>query len=330
MNKSDLVRKFITESGLKSKKEIAKQLFTKHPDKFSSVESARTHVRNVTGANGEARRKATKDPDKIKFFYNGFDKWADENLNTEQRPWDDPFKIPNSIKELNVIADLHSIHLDKQVMKKFMSRTKNKEALLINGDLMDSESVSRHIKGGNVIAYEKEIEICHKILKELKNEFTHVYFKEGNHDFWLERYLLTNAREIFKLLGLDLKTLLRCGELGVHHIHNLRYISYGDLDIVHGHEFTGSFGMGKFPANGYIDKWQTFKGRYDIKILAAHCHRQDVVMSKRSKDGKYGQGWTIPAMCRKSAGFNPYAGWDNGWCVLRNNDGITSVEVIIV
>ena len=76
---------------------------------------------------------------------------------------------------------------------------------------MDSESLSRHLKGHNLIEYEKELELCHNLLKGFKEEFDHVYFKEGNHDFWLERYLLNNAREIFRLRGLDLKTLLRLG-----------------------------------------------------------------------------------------------------------------------
>lgn len=330
MNKSDIVRDFITKSKITSKKEIARQMVELHPDKFKTIEDARALVRYVTGSTGGKRRELFKDIDKRSFFYNGFDKWATENLNTEPRPWDEPFIIPDSIKELNVIADLHSIHLNPKVMQKFMKQTTNKEALLINGDLMDSENLSRHIKGHNVIEYEKELNICHNILKELKKEFTHVYFKEGNHDFWLERYLLTNAREIFKLLGLDLKTLLRLGELGVHHIHNLRYIKYGDLDIVHGHEFSSAYGNGKFPATGYIDKWQTFRGIYDVKILAAHCHRQDYTVSKRSKTGEYGMGWVMPAMCRKAAGFNPYAGWDNGWAKLYNNDGNVNVKIVVV
>jgi len=329
VDKVDIVRKVLSETKFKTKKEVARYLFENFPEEFTSIEAARNSVRYAKGACGDKNRKI-KDPKLTKFFYDGFEAWATENLNTDLRPWDDPFVIPNSITTLNVIADLHSVHMDYRVMEKFLKDTKDKTAVLINGDLLDSETLSRHIKQHNLVEYEKEIEICHQILKGLKEEFNHVYFKAGNHDFWLERYLLINAREIFRLRGIQVEELLRCGELGVHFIHNLKYIKYGDLDIIHGHEFNAGFGAGKFPATGFVDKWQTFKGRYDIKILASHCHRQDINVSKRSKDGLYGIGWVTPAFCRKSAQYNPYAGWDNGWAVLTNNDGQTTVTIHVI
>lgn len=328
MTKSDLVRKFITENPkVKHKKDIARQLCELYPKKFKTVETARSLVRQVTGSSGEAHRNEINDPKLKKFFYNGFETWAEENLNTELAPWDEPFIIPQSIKKLNIIADLHSVHMDHKVMQRFLKDTKNKEAVLLNGDLMDSESLSRHLKSHNVIEYEKEIEICHQILKGLKEEFNHVYFKHGNHDFWLERYLLTNAREVFRLLGLDLDSLLRVGELGVHTIHNLKYIQYGDLDIVHGHEFPG-FGNGKFPSVGLLDKWQTFKHAYKVKVLCSHSHKQDMHISRKSKTGEFGQSWVTPAFCRKSAGYAPYAGWDNGWATAEITEKGTDVEMI--
>ena len=328
MTKRDIVRKFIAENKLKSKKQIARELVEQFPSLFHTLENARSTVRYVTGSHGQKHRDSIIGPEKTRFFYNGFETWAKENLNTELRPWDEAFQMA-PFKKLNVIADLHSIHLDHKVFEKFLTETTNKEAILVNGDLLDSEALSRHLKGHNVIEYERELEICQTILKGLKHEFTHVYFKSGNHDFWLERYLLTNAREIFKLLGLELSSLLKLNEIGVHYIHNLRYIQYGDLDIVHGHEF-GGFGGGKFPSVSVLDKWQTFKGKYDVKVLASHSHRNDHTISRRSKDGKFGEAWVTPAMCRKSASYNPYAGWDNGWAVLTNNEGKVSVEMRVV
>ena len=327
MTKNDLVRDYLTKHPNEtSKKNIARQLMKVYPEHFTDLEYTRATVRTVTGSHGNYHRSRISSPELTKFFYNGFEKWASENLNTEIAPWNEPFVIPNSITNLAVIADLHSIHLDHRVLQSLLKNVKDKTAILINGDLLDSESLSRHLKGHNLIEYEKELEICHQILKGLKEEFNHVYFKEGNHDFWLERYLLTNAREIFRLRGLSVKELLRCGELGVEHIHNLKYVQYGDLDICHGHEFPG-FGMGKYPATGLIDKWQRFKKYVDVRVMCSHSHRADKGMSKKSVDGKFGLGWVTPAMCRKGAHYAPYAGWDNGWAELENKDGFTSVNI---
>ena len=325
---SKLIRDYIDENPqVQSKKQIARNILELHPDKFTDLEGARGAVRYVTGAKGEKSRNWV-DKNERKFFYNGFENWAQENLNTELAPWDEPFVIPTSIKQLNIISDLHSVYMDPKVMKSFLKRTTNKEAVLINGDLMDSESLSRHLKSHNLVEYDKELELCHQILKGLKEEFDHVYYKLGNHCFFLERYLLTNAREVFRLRGMELHELLRCGELGVQHIHNLKYISFGDLDIIHGHEFPG-FGMGKFPATGLVDKWQTFKHQYEVQVLCAHSHKIDTAISKKSKDGKHGYGYSMGCMCRKAAGFNPFAGWDQGWAVVQlDNNGVADVQLI--
>ena len=330
MTKANIIRDLITQNTKNtSKRAIAVELYER--GLYKTVEAARSGVRRVLGVSGTKNKKVLTNPEFIKFFdLPQFNKWANENLDEETQPWAEAFQIPSSIKHLNIIADIHSVHLDKNVMKQFIKQTKNKEAVILNGDLMDSESLSRHLKGHNVIAYEKELEICHQILKGLKEEFTHVYFKEGNHDYWLNRYLLNNAREVFRLLGLDMKSLLRLGELGVHHMHNLKHWKYGDLDGVHGHEFPG-FGMGKFPATGLLDKWQTFKNKYEVKVISSHCHRVDYSISKKSKDGKFGYGWTTPAMCKKAAHFNPYAGWNNGWSVATiNADNLTEVKHIVI
>ncbi len=322
LHKRQKVREFYDQNpGKHDKSKVADIMATKYG---GTKESWRSSVRDVTGSMGDKNRaKAISE----KYFYNGFEKFHQENFKTEPEPFDEPFIIPSSIKKLSVISDLHSVYLDKDVMLSFLRRTKDKTAVMLNGDLMDSSSITRHLKEHNVVAYEKELEICHQILKGLKQEFTHVYFKEGNHDFWLQRYLLLNAREVFRVRGLELKELLRIGELGVHHIHNLKYWTFGDLDGVHGHEFPG-FGLGKFPARALVDKWQTFKHKYSVKVLCGHCHRQDEAVTPKSKTGEYGYGYTVAAMCRKRFSYSPFGGLEQGWAELEIVDGKTEVTLI--
>lgn len=322
MSKADIIRKFLAENSLRSKKGIARILHEQHPKIFKSIEDARTSVRYVTGRTWDADK--IKDPEKTKFFYNGFDKWSAQNLNIEEKQWNNPFVFPN-FETLNVIADLHSVHLNHKALETFIKTTKDKTAVLVNGDLLDSESLSRHIKGNNVVPYETELEICHQILKGLKEEFTHVYFHSGNHDYWLERYLRLNAREVFKVKGLTLNELLRLNEIGVQYIPQLQYMIFADIDILHGHQFN-SFGGGKFPSVSLLDRWQTFKKKYDVKVLCSHAHRYDTSISRKSKNGLFGQAWVTPAMCKKGAEYNPFAGWDIGWVVIKNINGITSIE----
>jgi len=113
----------------------------------------------------------------------------------------------------------------------------------------------------------------------------------------------------------------------VHTIHNLKYINYADLDIIHGHEFPG-FGSAKFPSVGLVDKWQTFKHNYSVKVLQAHSHRVDHTVTRKSKTNEFGEAWVMPAMCKKGASYAPFAGWDNGWATVNlNSDDKAEVKL---
>jgi len=336
MERCDIVRKYLDDNYVKKgisldtveKKGIARVMMKKHGKLFGDLEKARGVVRRVMGQYGNRERTKITDPEKQKYYGDAFYSWAEE-LDDEVRPWDEPYQIPTALKHLTIVADFHSIHCHKPAMEWFLKRQKDKGAVLVNGDMLDSESLSRHIKLHNVIGYEKEIEMTHNILKVLKSEFNNVFVKEGNHDFWLERYLLSNARELFRLRGLTVKELLRLGELKVPHIHNLQYVKFHDLDIIHGHELPMGFG-GKFIAKAYAERWQRYKRRMDVKVLASHCHRKDVGVVP-NQDGTIAYGWVTPALCRKGAQYNPYAPWDNGYSeAFLTEDGVQVKHNIFV
>jgi hypothetical protein len=328
MTKAGIVRKYLDDNFVNKgisldtveKKGIARVLLKKHPKEFQNLENTRGIIRHVMGQKGESTRGKMKDPQKEKYYGDAFYSWA-EAIDEEERPWDKPFIIPTATKYLTIAADFHSKHCVKNAVEWMLKRTKDKSALLMNGDLLDSESLSRHIKLHNVIDYDKELEMTHNLIKVFKSEFNDVYVKEGNHDFWLERYLLSNARELFRLRGLTVKELLKLGELKVPHIHNLQYIQFHDLDIIHGHEVGMGFGA-QFIARAYAKRWQRFKRRMDVKILTSHCHRQDVEVL-HNQDGTYAYGWVTPAMCRKGAQYNPYAPGDIGYSeAFLTEDGV--------
>lgn len=317
MTKRDFVRDYLEKNYIQKghsldtieKKGLARILCAKFPDKFSDVEATRLIIRGVMGQHGDVGRKDVG-PKNEKYFGDAFYRWA-EQLDEEDRPWDSPFIIPSTIKNLVIAADFHSKHCVKKAIEWMLKRTKDKSALLMNGDLLDSESLSRHIKLHKVIDYDKELEMTHELIKVFKSEFNDVYVKEGNHDFWLERYLLSSARELFRLRGLSVKELLRLGELKTPHIHNLQYIQFHDLDILHGHEIGMGFGA-KFIAKAYAGRWQRFKRNMEVKVLTSHCHRADHDVI-RNQDGTTAYGWVTPAMCRKGAQYNPYAPNDVGY-----------------
>jgi len=74
---------------------IAREIMKEHPGLFKDLDQARTSVRQVLGRNGnKSRKKLSHDVEKYIFRGKVDEKWAAENLNTEGRPWDEPFQIP--------------------------------------------------------------------------------------------------------------------------------------------------------------------------------------------------------------------------------------------
>lgn len=324
MTKSEILRKYLEENyvgkGISldtiEKKSLARVILQKFPKIFRDVEHARHVIRYVMGQQGAFCRKHSEE----KYYGDAFYSWA-EQLDEEERPWDKPFVIPTSTKHMVIGGDFHSKYCVKKAVEWMLKTTKDKSALLMNGDLLDSESLSRHIKLQNVIDYDKELEMTHNLIKVFKSEFNDVYVKEGNHDFWLERYLLSNARELFRLRGLSVKELLRLGELKTPHIHNLQYVQFHDLDILHGHEVGMGFGA-KFIAKAYAGRWQRFKRNMKVKVFTNHCHRADHDVI-RNQDGTTAYGWVGPGMCRKGAQYNPYAPNDIGYSeAFLTEDGV--------
>lgn len=325
MTKADRVRDFIEKEGIVNgkllpKRTLARMLNEKYPLIFPTVENARFSVNTVTGKLGK-KNKDISNPELRKFF--DLDQWHSAYTDQSQ-VWREPFQIP-VFNKLNVIADIHSVYVSKDALATFLKRVDDKEAILINGDLLDSQSLSRHLKTKNLFSYDHEIEMVAQFLDYLKEEFTHVYFKAGNHDYWLERYITNQAPELGKLKGVNLEEILQLSGKQIHYIHHLQPIEYGDLDILHGHELPSGFNVPNRPAMSYLRKYLNHK-RQSVKLLCSHVHQADEAIEK-TYDGKFSKAWTTPAMCLKVAEYARFTRWDNGHTeVLNGNNGVDVVN----
>lgn len=309
MTKSDRIRQLIDENiidgAVPPNRTLARMAHEKWPDIFKSVQSARDIVTAVRGLHGKRLRAQTahKEYFNLKTWHEGYAHNPNDDF------WRTDFEIP-VFDQLTIAADFHSVYVDRGALDTFFKTVKNKEAILINGDLLDSQSLTRHLKTKNTAKYEDEIEMSIQLLKYFKSEFNHVYFKEGNHDFWLERYLANVAPELGKLRGFNLPEILGLAGLGVHHIHNLQPIKYGEFTICHGHEFPMGFAVPNRPALSFIRKWIHHK-RTPAKLICSHVHQADEAIEK-TYDGKLSRAWTTPAMCLKAAEYARFTRWDNG------------------
>ena len=139
--------------------------------------------------------------------------------------------------------------------------------ILINGDLFDFATISRHERDWRSRTVFDEFESVKTFLKGLRDAFpsAKIIYKLGNHDERFEKYLYAKAPEIFDCVDFKLEILLKLGELRIEIVKDKLPIHIGKLTVLHGHELAGGSG-GVNPARGAFVKTLS-------NILIGHFHK---------------------------------------------------------
>lgn len=117
--------------------------------------------------------------------------------------------------------------------------------VMLAGDWLDCEGISRFAKGADTMPLHEEISYAVYKLEMLRGMFKDAawtYIK-GNHEHRLQAYLWNKAAEIAALKGLTIPEQLELDRLGITWVDNDalkqatgRYFRFGKLNVLHGHE----------------------------------------------------------------------------------------------
>lgn len=255
----NIVKDYLKRFPTLPKLTLAKKIFKEHPLQFSSVEYVRTRIRYHTGDLGKEKRKLVTD----RQFFN---KKTEFKMPESYALTYEPYKISQS--KVLILSDLHFPYQDNQAIKTALKFGKEKgvNCILINGDLLDFATISRHEKDWRHRSVSEEFEAVRGFLKELRKHFpkAKIVFKEGNHDERFEKFLFLKAPEIFDDNEFKLEVRLRLAELKIDIVKDMLPVKIGKLNVLHGHELNGSGGVN--PARA------TFLKTID-NVLIGHCHR---------------------------------------------------------
>jgi len=314
MKLSELARKVIDDyPGITANRRRAVILTQLYPDKFKDIEQARGVVRKVTGSAGFRDRNTIKDAEKIKYFHSTLpDIVSQPQVNNE------PVIVP---EERAVLwNDLHGPWFDKEAIERAL-RESDSDTLILNGDVADFYWVSRFHKDPKMaVRFEVELQKIRDFLFWVRDKFDNVYYKLANHEDRLPHFLSNNAKELANLPELQTESLLKFEELNIKVIGTHQHIEFDDLDIVHGHELRvmGGVNLGL----SYAKAWQGFKGRMDVKIMAAHHHRFNHGVIN-NPDGSKAYGWVNGCLCQRSVGYAPKNNWQHGIThITKTNKGV--------
>ena len=296
---------------------LAKKIYKENPLVFHNVEHARRIICYYTGKSGDENRKDLKDK---KFV----------------RPARDtnPFNIPESdcdewkpvhIKETDglLFADSHFPYHDIIAINAMLGHAVKRPKInfiLIDGDGLDFYQLSKFIKDPSKRSVNNEIWQWVEFLESLKKYFPNakIYWKFGNHEERLEKYLFVKAPELIDMKEYRLGEIIKIRGITDIEIIEKQIIYAGRLPIVHGTEFQGRVTSAVNPARGFFLKSLSSVLGADKHITSSH--------SETDINGKLLSTFSIGCLCGLHTEYARLNKWNHGFAYLTIDKQEFSIE----
>lgn len=304
MTKTEICREYKKRFPRLENRTLAKKLHGDNPKVFASVENARKVVRYLVGASG-TRDRAKRIADRACMTDAALEKLMDEQM---PKTCEEPLLPYNLVaKKVLAIADIHVPYHDEAALKTMIRKTADNgyDAILLNGDCVDCyHAGSKFIRDPRLPRLAEEREILWKLLALLRKVYgCRIVYKVGNHEERLENYLKTSAPEIYDCEEFRFPKLY--AHEGVEFVDNKRPITYGKLNIFHGHEFGKGLSSPVNPARTLFLKTMT-------TALCGHLHRPSE-HPEPMYGGRIVTCWSLGCMCSLTPAYLPINKWIHGY-----------------
>ena len=248
MTKKERVLEYVKRFPKTPNLTLSKKIMKDEPELFTTLDACRAMVRLIKGARGKELKSRSvpefvENRDNIKNPFNLPESDCDE--------WTQ-YKIPKNVFKTLLLSDIHLPYHDVDAVTAALKRGKDEgiDSIIINGDLIDFHTISRHEKDPTARSFWSEVEMTREFFDRLRDVFPdeHIYYKIGNHEERWEKYMRVKAPEILDCSDFKLNVILKLAEKKINYIDNKRVIDYRGLLILHGHEFFGSPSQAVNPA----------------------------------------------------------------------------------
>jgi len=313
-----LAKKLIEEYPTAGKLTLAKRLYRDFPQVYSSVEAARTVIRYHKGEQGEQSRRSIIDLSHV----DDLDKvLADKFALPEPAVMDrEPYILPKANTKGIVMGDIHFPYQNNKAIYEAIEYGVKKSIsyFIINGDAIDNYHSSRFTKDPKKPDLDYELEMFWQFLIDLRDVFPNakIIWKFGNHEERYDTYWKQYAPLLYAPGSEKLDDYLPLGDLNVEVVKDKRRITVGDLNILHGHEYTGGAGQVN-PARGMF-----LKAR--CNTLVNHFHRSSSHKG-RTTNGDIIRCYSLGSMCAPQD-YSPYGDQDCSFGYLHTVEGVTYVN----
>jgi predicted phosphodiesterase len=297
---------------------LARMIYEKHNDTFKSQEVIRSALRYYRHSMGNAHRKHIT-TDEFKRL-NGDDYRGWKGFSTKSVNFED-YHIPLVHKKTLLISDVHIPYHDQDAVMVALNYAASAgvDSVILNGDIIDFVHLSKFSKDPTKRNTQFEIDMLYEffcIIQAVLGDVK-IFYKQGNHEFRLENFLMIKAPELFGMEEFELPILAKFSDFGIEWIDKKRIILFDKLAVLHGHEFYG-FSSAVNPARGLYLKSKK-------SAIVGHLH-QTSEHSEPDLHGKPVGCWSIGCLCHLNPEYSPINKWNHGFAILTRDNGTFNVE----
>jgi len=308
----EIVKRYLESFPKAGAHTLARKIHIENPLVFKDSEQVRSIIRHYIGQRGAALRNRLLRKGDTKFMRAAGDPNPYRIPESDCDPWE-PIHIPERLDSGLVFSDLHFPYHDVQAFNSMIEHTlqhKKINFIIINGDGMDCYQLSRFCKDPRKMPIDDELWGWIEFINTLYNIFpgVKIYWKLGNHEERLEKYLYTRAPELVGMNEFKMSNILKIRGLQDIEVIEHQIIYAGRLPFVHGHEFAGSANSPVNPARGLFLK--------TLSSAAVSHHHRSSAHSETDINEKLMSWYSLGCMCGLHPEFALINKWNHGFSYI--------------
>ncbi len=221
--------------------------------------------------------------------------------------------IPPNAK-VAILSDIHFPFHCNFSLEKALEKIKefNPDIILLNGDIVDFYQLSTFSKNPNIRDVYKGIEYLKNFICELRKfRESIIYYRLGNHENRLFKYVWTKAQELSDIINIFNEKDLNVDKILYTQDYLYFHNPHSSLHIFHGHELRLSANL-VYVAENLLRKYKT-------NIIISHYHTVQKTISNILINGEYYPigAWVVGALCKRPLyGINNHQ-LQNGFALLK-------------
>ena len=308
----ELAREACKKMPTASSRAIGRYLYAKYPGRWTSEKTCYNCVLYVRGAQGNKGRKEMRSPEVKSALRPHVKDFALPCPPSQCEPWE-PLHVTGPAVIL-ILSDLHVPYHSPSAIEAAVAYAKEHYAvdvLLINGDLTDWYTISRHDKDPRKKNLKAEIEAVGEFVGWLRPQFKKAtcIWKYGNHEERWDKYIWNNSPELADVANVQLHQILNLEKHNIEYVDGQRPIMCGNLPVFHGHELPRGMSSPVNPARGaFLRTYHT--------VLHGHLHRSSTHVEPDLWQSET-TCWTTGCLCGLRPEYARINKWNHGFAVVE-------------